>query len=134
MNWPLEPQTTTLVDAQALVATPEVAPDRSPARPWPEGNHDISFTEARRLIARRQRAVQQSASAFKKDALLRLLNQTGCVGVRMYHAMQEDGRPCLVLVGLDENGEELLDGELVEKGFPCPPFCPSGPSLGRSGA
>lgn len=129
MTWQDTPQTTTLGEARAHVAAPETAP-RAPAREWPEGDHHISFVEARRLIARRQRAAQVNANAFKKDALLRLLNQTGCVGVRIYHAMQEDGRPCLVLVGLNESGEELLDGELVEFGYPCPPFCPEGPSLG----
>jgi hypothetical protein len=52
--------------------------------------------------------------------------------MRIYYGMHPDGQPALVLVGVDEYGEEMLDGELAEKSFPCPPFCPIGPSLRAS--
>lgn len=132
MNWPHEAPTTTLAEVQAMVTTPDVAPRTLPDRSWPDGDHKVNIIEARRLIARRQRAVQISGFAVKKEPLLRLLNQTGCVGVRAYQAMEADGRPTLVMVGVDEHGEELLDGVLLEHMMPCPPFCPRGASLGPS--
>ncbi len=52
--------------------------------------------------------------------------------MRIYYGMHPDGAPCLVLVGVDQHGEEILEGELLEKNFPCPPFCAIGASL-RSG-
>ena len=112
-----------------LVQVP--APRIRPKRGWPEGDHKINIVEARDLIERRRRTAGVAGSAFKKSALERLLSQTGCAGARIYHGMQPDGQPCLVLVGLDERGEEMLDGELLERGYPCPPFCPIGPSLGQ---
>jgi hypothetical protein len=83
-------------------------------------------------VDRRRRATEPPAGAFKREALERLLNQTGCAGIRIYYGMHPDGQPALVLVGVDEYGEEMLDGELAERSFPCPPFCPGGPSLRAS--
>jgi len=122
-------QATTLNEAQTAVGGTELAPRIRPKRGWPAGDHKVSITEARELVDRRRRAAEQPAGAFKKSALERLLNQTGCVGVRIYYGMHPDGQPALVLVGVDEYGEEMLDGELLERNFPCPPFCPMGPSL-----
>ena len=129
MSFTRDDQSTTLTDAQATVASPELAPRIRPKRGWPEGDHKIAIGEAREMIDRHRRAAERSGGAFKKSALERLLNQTGCVGMRIYYAMHPDGQPALILVGVDENGEELMDGELLEKNFPCPPFCPTGPSL-----
>ena len=71
-------------------------------------------------------------TVIPRAALERILNQTGCAGIRMYYGRHPDGQPALVLVGVDEWGEEMLDGELAERSFPCPPFCPMGPSLRSS--
>lgn len=125
-------QSITLTDAQATVAAPQLAPRIRPKRGWPEGDHKVSITEARELVDRRRRVAEQPAGAFKREALVRLLNQTGCAGVRIYYGMHPDGQPALVLVGVDEYGEEMLDGDLVERNYPCPPFCPIGPSLRSS--
>jgi hypothetical protein len=125
-------QTITLTDAQAAVASPDLAPRIRPKRGWPAGDHKVTITEARDLVDRRRRAAEQPAGAFKREALERILGQTGCVGMRIYYGMHPDGQPALVLVGVDEYGEEMLDGELAERSFPCPPFCPIGPSLRAS--
>jgi hypothetical protein len=125
-------QTTTLTEAQATVAATDLAPRIRPKRGWPEGDHKVTITEARDLVDRRRRAAEQPAGAFKREAFDRILAQTGCVGIRIYYGMHPDGQPALVLVGVDEHGEELLDGELAEKNFPCPPFCTIGPSLRSS--
>lgn len=122
-------QTSTLTEARAATAPSELTPRIRPKRGWPAGDHKIAITEARELVDRRRRAAEQPAGAFKREALERLLHQTGCAGIRVYYGMHPDGQPALVLVGVDEYGEEMLDGELAERSFPCPPFCPMGPSL-----
>lgn len=129
MSFPQDDQTTTLSAAKATVEPADLAPRIRPKRGWPEGDHKVTIGEARELVERRRRAFEQTGGAFKKSALERLLNQTGCAGIRIYHGMHPDGQPALVLVGVDEYGEEMLDGELAERNYPCPPFCPVGPSL-----
>lgn len=61
---------------------------------------------------------------FGKTALLAILNQTGCVGMRIYNAKFEDGTATYVLVGVDSAGEDKEDGVIAEIAFPCPPNCP----------
>ena len=125
-------QSVTLTEAQTALGGTELAPRIRPKRGWPEGDHKVTITEARDLVDRRRRAAETPAGAFKREALERLLNQTSCAGIRIYYGMHPDGQPALVLVGVDEWGEEMLDGELAEKSYPCPPFCPMGPSLRAS--
>ena len=112
------------------VATPVAEPETT-ERVWPTFDHDIGLTEARNMIGRHRRANPGciGASAFTKVALDRVLLQEGCVGVRMYFGLNEDGTPSLILVGVDVFGNDLDDGELVERGFPCPPFCPTDSAL-----
>lgn len=132
MSLPRGDQATTLSSVPQPSVHSNPAIEARPRRAWPEGDHKIAIGEAREMVDRYRRAVQRSGGAFKKSALERLLNQTDCVGMRIYYGMHPDGQPALILVGVDENGEELLDGELLEQNFPCPPFCPTGPSLRRA--
>jgi len=120
---------TTLTEARAATAPSAPTPRIRPKRGWPAGDHKIAITEARELVDRRRRAAEQPAGAFKREALERILDQTGCAGIRIYYGMHPDGQPALVLVGVDQYGEEMLDGELAERSYPCPPFCAFGPSL-----
>jgi len=88
--------------------------------------HDISLHEASKLTRkfRRQASVQGVLGHFfGAEAIKRLLAQEGCVGIRVYHALQDDGTPALVLVGVDAQENDLANGEIVELGKPCPPFC-----------
>ncbi|HTR21195.1 MAG TPA: hypothetical protein VMH88_10110, partial [Gemmatimonadales bacterium] len=127
MNWPHEEQTITPSDSQAAIARRHPSHVENLDRTWPVGEHDIALAEARELIARRRRIAMESGGAFKKEALDRLLAQPGCVGMRIYYGVHPDGRPAMVLVAVDEHGEELLKGALLEQHYPCPPFCPIGP-------
>jgi len=128
MSWSHEEQTISTTEARATVARqPKHIENHD--RTWPEGQHDIDLAYGRELIARRRRAVMENGGAFKREPLDRLLAQPGCVGIRIYYGMHADGRPALVLVGVDEHGEELIQGVVMEQHYPCPPFCPIGPSL-----
>lgn len=48
------------------------------------------------------------AHYFGKDFLLRLLNEPGCAGLRIYQAIDYHGIGRVVLVGVDEKGQDLL--------------------------
>ena len=63
---------------------------------------------------------------FGKTALLDILNQKGCVGIRYYYGQKDDGTQQTVLVGVDANEKDLVDGEIAELQRPCPPFCQEG--------
>lgn len=62
---------------------------------------------------------------FGKTIFMSILNQSGCVGIRIYYGKKDDGTPVLVLVGVDANGHDLTAGLLGEIGTPCPPYCDS---------
>lgn len=55
-----------------------------------------------------------------------LLNQRACQGIRIYKAIDDDGNPIMVLVGADEEGNDMTDGYVLERGFGCPPNCNNG--------
>ena len=91
-------------------------------------DHAISLADAAELTARYR--TQFSAGTFYikgeyfgKNALNSLLNQTGCVGARMYYGLKADQTQCLVIVGVDSNGNDMTTGEIMEMGLPCPTRC-----------
>jgi len=92
---------------------------------WPATEHEVGMTEAREKIGRFLRAFpeQVHAGAVTRDALEILLGQNGCTGVRMYYGLTAEGTLTLVLVGTDEAGNDLDEGVLMDRVYPCPPFC-----------
>ncbi len=113
------------VDVPVAPAKPEIKERR---RPMFTGNedHDITLMDASALTRNyRYRAGKNAIKGgfFGEAALHQLLDQEGVVGIRYYYAQENDGRPVLVLVGVDVNGNDLVDGFLLERSVPCPPFC-----------
>lgn len=43
--------------------------------------------------------------------------------MRFYYARDEKGVPTLVLVGVDQDGNDLVKESILEWTFPCPPVC-----------
>ncbi len=89
-------------------------------------DHAISLDDAAALTeAFRSTAGANSilAGYFGKTALSGLLAQDGCVGLRIYNAIK-DGKLTFVLVGVNSEGEDLQDGDILEFALPCPPLCP----------
>jgi len=89
-------------------------------------DHIITLEEAKKLTSNFQSKLkgdEVKAHYVGKEALLKLLNQENCVGVRIYYAETDDGKPELVFVGVTEEGKDLTDGILLERTFPCPPYC-----------
>ncbi len=118
-------------------------------------NHYISISDAHDLIARfktnRPSIIRGDfvnadpftvSQTFNDEAVLDLLGQEGCIGLRAYFGMYDSetsddkkGKIVLVLCGVDEDGNDLnlavtstSTGQIIlEDGQPCPPIC-SAPS------
>lgn len=100
--------------------------------PLPPRDHRISL-EAAAALTRRSRGAaakdSQKAYAFHADQVKELLAQPGCVAIRIYNAVQDDGTQTLVLVGIDASDKDLTGGVMLEFAVPCPPFCNDGSAL-----
>ncbi len=87
--------------------------------------HFISLAEAS-LLTRKYRASAGRGTVkggfFSRSIYEKVLGQKGCLGVRSYFAALNDGTPTLVLVGVDEAGNDMIRGVLGDDAFPCPPF------------
>lgn len=78
------------------------------------------------------------AHYFGGNIIHKVLKETGCVGIRVYYAIDNKGQKQLLIVGVDENGDNLLpaknvasgeedpdDNIIVDLSTPCPDFCAS---------
>ena len=95
-------------------------------------DHEMSLEEAAKLTKNYRDSVGADAMLggfFGKTAVSAILNQTGCVGMRIYNGLLKDGKATYVLVGVNAAGEDLEDGEIAEIILPCPPNCPVSSTL-----
>lgn len=121
----------TLILTALCVALLALSAESQPA-PGYDGreDHAITLEEALQLTAnfRANAGPEQIRGGyFGGQAILELLSQEGCVGLRYYYARTDEGQPCLVLVGVNAAGEDMREGKRVERSFPCPPICPGSP-------
>lgn len=86
-----------------------------------------------------------SSMHFHKKIVMDMLSEESCVGLRIYNAMDDEGKLHFILVGTDSHGKNILpDGDdystnmrtasevmgnepiLINNGLPCPgqPGCP----------
>jgi hypothetical protein len=73
------------------------------------------------------------AHFFGSEIITRILSEAGCVGIRMYYAIDDNGQKQLILVGVDADGNnllpgtEMLDGSdeniIADYSWPCPSYC-----------
>jgi hypothetical protein len=120
-------------------------------------NHFISIEKAKQLTRKfkdnkkkivkdefKDKDLLPNSETFDRAAFDRLLKQPGCAGLRFYFGMENDDKVTLVVVGVDENGNDMLkpipkpsstnilalddvkgfDDPVVENGVKCPPTCP----------
>src|SRR5690606_5420423 len=116
-------------------------------------NHSISLKQAIDYVTRfRTRKkdlfkpehvesnVFPSSETFDREAIDNLLSHPKCIKLRIYNGMSEDLNIRMVLVGVDENDQDILplnenkilngddddDDEpiIVDEGIRCPPVCP----------
>lgn len=85
---------------------------------------EISLKEGASMTSeyRNQNPNEIKARFFGKDILEKILNQDGCMGIRMYYALSEDSEPQLVLVGADSDENDMLD-IIADTSLPCPNAC-----------
>jgi hypothetical protein len=70
----------------------------------------------RKKFPNETKAVYYSSNVYSD-----LMAQSGCVGIRIYNALDSDGNMTNVLVGVDENGDDLYRGKVYEFGDRTPP-------------
>lgn len=95
-------------------------------------DHRITRRDAAALVRRyRERAAADAirASMFGRSIFDAVLAQEGCAGIRIHYAMEPDGSPTVVLVGVNPDGTDMWSGVLGEQHFPCPPYCPQPPGF-----
>jgi hypothetical protein len=63
---------------------------------------------------------------YGKAKIAGIVNQTGCVGVRVYYAIDTTDTPVMVLIGVDANGNDIESTMILERGIICPPNCGGG--------
>ena len=88
-------------------------------------DHSIELTEAAEWCAnyRDEEPNGVHAHFFGKAAINSILAQSGCVGIRIYYALDNNGAKHLILVGTKSDENDIYDGVLAEKSVPCPPYC-----------
>jgi hypothetical protein len=97
----------------------------------------IDLAVAKRWTAN-YRAVNSTgvqAHYFGNEIINQLLQRPGCVGIRMYYAINDEGERKLLLIGVDSKGENMMpsssgrtgddEDPVVDFSFPCPSVCPS---------
>ncbi|WP_306589662.1 hypothetical protein [Geothrix sp. 21YS21S-4] len=91
-------------------------------------DHRITREEASELVKAFQskaKTDEHRASAFNRSAFEQLLAQPNAAGIRIYRAAHKDGSPTMVMVAVDQAGQDLVGGEaiFIQNGTDCPPFC-----------
>jgi len=60
------------------------------------------------------------------DHISDILNQTSCVGIRMYFAKDDKGKDTVVLIGAKADESDMEAGHIVNFGISCPSTCANG--------
>ncbi|HEV8355992.1 MAG TPA: hypothetical protein VGQ17_04405 [Gemmatimonadales bacterium] len=63
------------------------------------------------------------ACLFLRQFVAELMAQPRLGGVRVYFGRDATGQTSLVMVGVDQDGNDVTAGTLLFNHFPCPPFC-----------
>jgi len=94
--------------------------------------HKIPLSEAVAMTARARAkgTLPIRAWRFNRDIFDGILAQPGATGIRIYFALDAKDQPTLVLVGTDAAEKDMVQGEIGEVAWPCPPLCdPDSPLL-----
>ncbi len=90
-------------------------------------DHSISLEDASKMTRNFQLQAapdQIIGGFFGKDAVLAIISQEGAVGMRYYYGMDDEGTPHIILIGVEADGNDMIEGLLAERALPCPPACP----------
>lgn len=92
------------------------------------GDHRVPREKAAGLVKAFQstaKAGEHRATTFNRSAFEQLLAQPDAAGIRIYRAQHENGTPTMVLVAVDQNGQDLAPehASLAQSDHDCPPWC-----------
>ncbi len=94
--------------------------------------HAISLEEAIEYTAKYRDSRNSGdllGGYFGKSAMQNILNQPNCVGLRIYNAIDNEGKATYVVVGVAADEKDLTEGAIAEYAYGCPPHCPLGSPL-----
>jgi hypothetical protein len=80
----------------------------------------------------KNRDKQAGINAFYmgSDLFKKILEQEGCTGIRMYHANDITTNDAqLVIVGVNNKGEDITTGVIADRVTPCPAECDANSAL-----
>ncbi len=85
----------------------------------------ISLSEGAAMTAAYRAANPGATKAhlFGKAILNDILAQDGCMGMRMYYGINNDGEKQLVLVGVDSDEHDMVNGIVADLSKLCPTMC-----------
>ncbi len=92
-------------------------------------DHKVTREEAAEMVHAHSRkpvhAGELKSVLFGRKAFERILEQKDCKGIRIYMGRHGNGMPTMVMIGVDEHGQDLPhpDTQCSENTRPCPPFC-----------
>lgn len=112
---------------QDMPIAPVMAPVRERIRPVFTGfeDHTITVEEAGTLTRNYRMAAGRGAVKgryFSRTSIEQILMQEEVVGVRYYYAEDNQGRPQMVMVGVDGNGQDMTEGFVIGNGLPVSRF------------
>lgn len=92
----------------------------------PPHNHRVTLEQARALVKNHRKHAppnSERCGRFHRAIIDEMLAQPGCAGIRVYYGRHDDGAMALVLVGVDDDGNDLADGVIADRHIGCPPTC-----------
>jgi hypothetical protein len=87
--------------------------------------HEIDLETASEWTANYRAGITSGdtiAHYFGKNYIKDIFSQEGCVGMRIYYAIDGEGAKQLIITGVDGNGDDLYNGLLAEYAMRSPPF------------
>lgn len=84
----------------------------------------ITLREGSEMTKRYRNTIQSGdviGQFFGSSIINEILNQNNCQGIRFYFGKSDSGKMSLVLVGVDANGNDLVDGKIADRGWDSPP-------------
>jgi hypothetical protein len=83
----------------------------------------ITLADGSKMTAdfRKRFPSETKAVYYSSNVYNDLMDQEGCVGIRIYNALDANGNMTNVLVGVDEHGNDLFKGIVYDSGRRTPP-------------
>ena len=83
----------------------------------------ITLTTASGMTGNFRRNYPNATKAvyYTNDVYNDIMSQTGCVGIRIYNAVDANGNLTNVLVGVDAKGNDMYNGKIYDLGDRTPP-------------